>query len=728
MTDRQRIETSPGKPLPFGATPGSHRIQHGGEYERVDGTQFAVFSRHATAVSLLLFDMPEEAVPRAEIELDPRLNCTGDVWHVFVHGVGPGQLYLWRVDGPYEPKMGHRFNRNKLLLDPYTKAVTGNFTWNLADAHGYDPSSDLKDLSFSKTSDVAGMPKCIVISDDFDWQGDKPLNYPLRFSVIYETHVRGLTSHRSSPVEHPGTFRGIVEMIPHFKELGITSLELLPVQEFDELEIERSNPVTGERLQNYWGYSTLSFFAPKGRYSSSGSLGQQVTEFKEMVRELHEAGIEVILDVVFNHTAEKDEMGSTLCFRGLDNSIYYMLDDDKRFYKNFTGCGNTLNCNHPIVRTLILECLRYWVMEMHVDGFRFDLGSVLGRDRQGRLLENPPILERIAEEPVLRHTKIIAEAWDAAGAYQVGWFPGGRWAEWNDRFRDDVRRFWRGDREYVSRLATRIAGSSDLYLRDGRKPFHSINFVTSHDGFTLNDLVSYKKKNNLENGENDKDGSDANWSCNYGVEGPASDPEILRVRHRQAKNLLATLLLSQGTPMLLGGDELLRTQRGNNNVYCQNNEISWYNWEFKRQNSGFFCFCCKLIAFRQRHPAFHRPEFFSGTDRDRNAIPDITWYDEKGGVINWETARHALAFRIDGSKAEIEADRDDNDFFVMFNASTKVVTTSVCAAPEGKKWYLALDTTRESPSDILEPGEEELLEPQEAYRMHPRSLAVLISR
>ncbi len=705
--------------MPLGATP--HILKD-------EGTQFALFSRHGTAVSLLLFDSPQSGNASAEIELDPHLNRTGDIWHIFVHSVAPGQLYLWRVDGPYEPKMGHRFNRNKLLLDPYSKAVTGSFIWNLADARGYDPSSDQRDLSFSESSDIAGMPKCIVISDGFDWQGDKPLNYPLRFSVIYETHVRGASCHSSSGVARPGTFRGIIETIPHFKDLGITSLELLPVQEFDALEIERDNPITGERLQNYWGYSSLSFFAPRGGYSSSGSLGQQVTEFKEMVRELHKAGIEVILDIVFNHTAERDELGPTLCFRGLDNSIYYILDEDKRFYKNFTGCGNTLNCNHPLVRTLIIDCLRYWVVEMHVDGFRFDLGSVLGRDNQGHLLQNPPILERIAEDPVLRNTKIIAEAWDAAGAYQVGWFPGGRWAEWNDKFRDDLRRFWRGDPGFVSRIATRITGSSDLYLRNGRKPFHSINFVTSHDGFTLNDLVSYQNKHNFENGENNADGHDANWSFNYGVEGPTADTGINHVRLRQAKNFLSTLLLSQGTPMLLGGDEFLRTQKGNNNAYCQNNEISWYNWKLKKRHAGFYRFCRELVAFRNRHPALHRPEFFSGTDRDRNTIPDITWYNPDGGALSWEGARNAFALRLDGSKAEIAADRDDNDFFMMFNAATEEIDFSICPAPGEKIWYLAIDTARKSPQDIEMPGKEEVLQPQESYRMQPRSLVVLISK
>jgi isoamylase len=713
------IATRPGEPLPLGCTPYDH------------GVQFAVFSRHATGVSLLLFAGAQDGVPTEEIDLDPRENRTGDIWHVQVDGIGPGQCYLYRVSGPYEPRIGHRFNSNKLLLDPYAKAVTGNFVWNLADARGYDPASADRDLSYSRISDAAGMPKCIVISDEFDWRGDRPLNLPLRHSVIYETHVRGLTLHPSSRrlgVTHPGTFRGVAEMIPYFRKLGITAVELLPVQEFDEYEVQRTNPLNGKKLDNYWGYSTISFFAPKGSYASSGGRGQQVAEFKEMVRALHGAGIEVILDMVFNHTAEGNELGPTLCFRGWDNSIYYILDDDRRFYKNYTGCGNTLNCNHPIVRSLIIDCLRYWVVEMHVDGFRFDLGSVLGRDSQGELMENPPVVERIAEDPVLRDTKIIAEAWDAAGAYQVGSFPGGRWAEWNDRFRDDVRRFWRGDPDTASHLATRLTGSADLYLRDGRKPFHSINFITSHDGFTLNDLVTYGEKHNEANGEGNKDGFDPNYSANYGVEGETDEEAVREIRNRQVKNFLATLLLSLGTPMLLGGDELRRTQKGNNNAYCQNNEISWYDWDFKRRHADILRFCRLMIAFRKNHPAFHRPEFFSGGDRDHNRIPDITWFDEKGREMQWGKADRLLAYRLDGSRAEIDADRDDNDFYLMFNALEADREFLVCAAPGKKRWHLAVDTGLPPPTDFPEPGREPTLERQDRYTLAGRSLAVLVSK
>jgi isoamylase len=710
-----RFETTPGRPLPLGAT------------ATADGVQFAVFSRNAAAVTLDIFATPEDGEPVFEYRLDPDRDRTGDIWHVFITGLKPGTFYLYRVDGPYKPEKGLRFNAHKFLLDPYAKALTGNFVWNLNDARGYNPASPEGDLSFSTIDDAAVMPKGIVVSDDFDWQGDRPLNYPLRFSILYETHVRGL-SMKNADVGHPGTYKGVVESIPYFKELGITSLELMPVMEFDEFENPRKNPRTGERLQNYWGYSTISFFAPKGMFSSSGSLGQQVTEFKEMVRDLHRAGIEVILDIVFNHTAEGNEAGPTISFRGFDNSIYYILDDNKRFYKNYSGCGNTLNCNNPVVRGLIIDCLRYWVIEMHVDGFRFDLGSILGRDQNGKLMENPPVIERIAEDPVLRNTKIIAEAWDAAGAYQVGWFPGGRWAEWNDRFRDDVRRFWRGDEHSIQAFATRLTGSSDLYLRDGRKPFHSINFVTSHDGFTLNDLVCYNGKHNEENGESGNDGNNSNFSYNYGFEGPGTNPTLERLRNRQTKNFLATIFLSLGTHMILGGDEFRRTQRGNNNAYCQNNDISWYDWGSLEKHADVYRFAKEIIAFRKRHPAFLRPEFYTGKDASFNAIPDITWFDARGQTPDWAKIDKVFALRIDGSKADVLSDRDDNDCFMLFNASSDNAIIAVCDAPVGKKWYRVVDTAAEPPEDIFSPGTEVLLSPQKEFLARPRSMAVFISK
>jgi len=704
-----------GEPLPFGATVLN------------SGVNFAVFSRNATSVTLLLFEKAADNTPFAELVLDPVQNKTGDVWHIRIEGIKEGIFYLYRVDGPYKPEKGHRFNRYKVLLDPFAKALTGSFIWDLSKSRGYDWDSPEKDLSFSEYDDTVNMPKSIVISDGFDWQGDRPLNFPLRFSIIYETHVCGLTRHKSSKVKHPGTFKGVIEKIPYLKELGITSLELLPIFEFDLYGVNRINPLTDELLENYWGYDPISFFAPKGRYSSSGDNGNQVKEFKEMVRELHKAGIEVILDVVFNHTGEGSELGPTLSFRGLDNNLYYILSEDKRFYKNYSGCGNTLNCNHPIVRSLIISCLHYWVIEMHVDGFRFDLGSILGRDQDGNLMENPPMLEGIAEDPVLRNTKIIAEAWDAGGAYQVGSFPGGRWAEWNDKFRDDVRKYWRGDEGFVEVMATRLTGSSDLYMKDGRKPFHSINFITSHDGFTLYDLLSYNVKHNEANGEDNRDGGDFNLSYNHGEEGVSHNSKILAIRYRQAKNLMATLMLSLGTPMILGGDEFLRTQGGNNNAYCQNNKISWYDWNLKKENIENFTFLKKLINFRKRHPAFHRPEFYLGKDSTFNAIPDITWYDREGNLADWANMDHCLAYRLDGTEAEIYADKDDNDFFLMFNASMNDYEFKICPPQTGTSWFRAVDTARIGEEDIPLFGNEEKLENQEEYLVKAKSVVVLLS-
>jgi len=710
------ITVDVGKPLPLGA-------------EITDnGVNFSIFSRNATGVTLCLFESPEAIEAAEEIELEPHKNRTGDVWHCHIEGLSEGALYLYRVDGPYLPEKGYRFNANKYLLDPYAKALTDLSNWDLKGCLSYNPNLPDGDLSFCVNKYPKGQPKCVVVSDAFDWQGDKPLNYPLRFSVIYETHVRGLTVHPSSGAEYPGTYRGVIEKIPYFKELGITSLEFLPIQEFNERELTRLNPRTGQALRNYWGYSTVAFFAPKGSYSSDQSPGGQVREFKEMVRSLHKAGIELILDIVFNHTAEGNEKGPTISFRGIDNTIYYILDENKRFYKNFSGCGNTFNCNHPVVRSFIMECLRYWVVEMHVDGFRFDLGSILGRDQQGKLMENPPMLEWIAEDPVLRNTKIIAEAWDAAGAYQVGWFPGGRWAEWNDRYRDDVRKFWRGDSQEARHFATRLSGSSDLYLRDGRKPFHSVNFITSHDGFTLNDLVSYAEKHNDENGEDNRDGMGFGYSCNYGFEGPVSNPRIENIRTHQIKNFFITLFLSLGTPMILGGDEFRRTQGGNNNAYCQDNEVSWYDWSFLKRHEGIFRFVKHIIAFRLRHPAFLRPEFFTGHDGNYNAIPDITWFDEKGESPDWAKADKRLALRLDGSKADTFADRDDNDFFIMFNASAEGTLFIIAPPLEGKKWFRSVDTSLESPEDIVESGNEIPLPTQGEYFVRERSVVVLLSK
>jgi len=706
-----------GKAMPLGAT------------VTEDGVNFAIFSRHALSVTLILFESSEQDSPYIEIPLDKKGNKTGDVWHCRIKGLKAGVCYLYRADGAYQPEQGLRFNPRKALIDPYAKALSKLEDWDLTKCVGYDPAAPTIDLSISREDNLLHLPRCIVIDDNnFDWQGDSPLNYPLRLSVLYETHVKGLTAHSSSKVEHPGTYRGVIEKIPYFKKLGVTSLEFLPIQEFNEHEIPRSNPRNGEKLTNYWGYSTVAFFAPKESYAADRTPGGQVNEFKLMVRELHKAGIEVILDIVFNHTAEGNEQGPTFSFRGLDNTIYYILNDNKRFYQNYSGCGNTVNCNHPVVRTFIMHCLRYWVVEMHVDGFRFDLGSILGRDQHGRLMESPPVLERIAEDPVLSSTKIIAEAWDAGGAYQVGWFPGGRWAEWNDRYRDNIRRYWRGDPRETRYLATRLAGSSDLYLRDGRKPFHSINFITSHDGFTLKDMVSYNSKHNEDNGEENVDGSDNNNSYNYGFEGITNDPVLEGIRERQLKNFFATLLVSLGTPMILGGDEIGRTQHGNNNAYCQDNEISWYDWALLEKNKGLFHFVKEMIAFRRRHPGFMRPEFYNGHEGPSHSAPDICWYNEKGAAPDWDRLGYNLALQINGRKPDINLNKDDNDFFIMLNAGLDPVTFSIPPSIDCKPWFRVVDTSMFSPQDILPEGQEEPLALPNKYKVRARSVAILISK
>ena len=471
------------------------------------------------------------------------------------------------------------------------------------------------------------MPKCVFTHEHFDWQEDRPLKHPWSKTVIYETHVRGLTVDPSSGVENPGTYRGLMEKIPYLKDLGVTVVELMPVQEFNENRATGIDSQTGKPLKNYWGYDPVVFFAPKASYSSSGSLGQQKLEFREMVQAFHKAGIEVVLDVVFNHTAEGNELGPTLCFRGMDNAIFYTLAGDKRYYKDYTGTGNTINANHPVVRDHILAALRYWMVEMHVDGFRFDLASVLGRDRTGKLLANAPLLERIAEDPILRDVKIIAEAWDAAGAYEVGSFSQRRWAEWNGRYRDDIRRFWRGDDGMLGSLASRICGSADIYTNSGKGPESSINFVTCHDGFTLNDLVSYQDKHNEANGESNHDGTNANYSSNYGAEGETDDVRIESIRKRQIKNFLLTLFISRGVPMLLGGDEFRRTQSGNNNAYCQDNETSWYDWSCLEKHREIFRFTRGMIAFRRAHPILSKEQFYTDAE--------IHWFGSQGGLPNW---------------------------------------------------------------------------------------------
>lgn len=728
----ETLYITPGNPLLPGAVPDPR------------GVNFSIFSRHATCMILCLYETPHDRKPVASFRLDPDRYRTGDIWHCYIPGLKANSLYLWRAEGPFAPHEGHRFNPSKALIDPYAKALTDG-AMELCSALAYDPNSPDADLSFSDEPNDGCMPKCVVVDDSFDWEGDTPLNYPLKDCIIYETHVRGLTRSPTARVRHRGTYRGVVEMVPYFRDLGITSLEFLPVQEFDSSERFRRNPLTGEVLSNYWGYAPLAFFAPKTSYAFVDGANHEhyepshpVHEFKYMVRELHKAGIEVILDVVFNHTAEGSELGPTLSFRGLDNTIYYMLAEDRRFYRNFSGCGNTLNCNHPVVRTFIRECLRYWVVTMHVDGFRFDLGSILGRDQNGNLLPNPPVIESIAEDPILRDTKIIAEAWDAGGAYQVGSFPGGRWAEWNDRFRDEVRRYWRGDDGFTPKLATRISGSSDLYLRNGKRPFHSINFVTAHDGFTLNDLVSYHQKHNIANGEDNRDGMDENWSSNYGIEGPTDIPFIEEIRRRQIRNFFSTLLLSIGTPMILGGDEFRRTQLGNNNAYCHDSELSWYDWQLLKSNRDLHRFVRALITFRKRHSAFRREDFFAGHASSWGnracpssnqmhgspeastpvpaETPDILWFDEHANPPDWSRMGKVLSVRLSGNPEETSV----SAYLLAFNASPEAIELQLPHVQISDIWHRVVDTSLLPPHDF-EDEPWPLLPDQAHHVMAPRS-------
>ena len=691
-----------GNPIPWGA----HRDR--------DGINFVLFSRNATRVRLELYQNAEDDFPVRIIDLDPARHRTGDVWHVWVRGLTSGQLYGYRIEGPYQPEQGHRFNPHKLLLDPFARAIAGVEDWDFSAARGYDPSSALADLSISTVDNAVTTPKCIFMNDDFDWEMDSPLKHPASDMVIYETHVRGFTIHPSSRVTHPGTFRSLIEKIPYLQDLGVTAVELMPVAEFNENELTRLNPVTGEKLRNYWGYNPVAFFAPKQSYSTGGTPGQQTFEFREMVKAFHRAGIEVILDIVLNHTAESDELGPTICLRGIENSIFYMLrENDRRYYKDFTGTGNTLNANHPVVRQFVRVVLRHWVMHMHVDGFRFDLASVLGRDEHGNILRNAPLLEGIAEDPFLRDVKIIAEAWDAGGAYQVGSFSTKRWMEWNGRFRDDVRRFWIGEAGTMGLFANRICGSSDLYRGSGKGPGSSLNFITSHDGFTLNDLVSYKQKHNDENGEHNRDGSDANYSDNCGVEGPSEDPGIEATRNRLIKSFLLTLFISRGVPMLLGGDEFRRTQRGNNNAYCQDNEGSWFDWSLVEKHADIRRFTRGMIAFRRAHTALRKEVFYTDSD--------IKWFAPTGGVPDWKDERQK-------SFACLVLDQAEPDLFLMFNADTRPVEFSIPALPEGKIWRLAVDTSRTAPEDFYEPGKEPSLQSQISFRAESRSSAILLTR
>ncbi len=662
----QTFRVAPGRPLPLGVD------------DCCDGFNFAVFSRHAERIELLVFESAASEQPLLSLDLSDPRHRTGDIWHALVEGVRWGQAYAYRVAGPLAPQEGLRFDATALLLDPCAFAVT-----------------------------VGPRLRSVLVNRRFDWQGTAGPRTPWRDTVIYETHVRGLTAHASADCRHPGTFLGVVEKIPYFRELGITAVELMPVQEFDDRSAVPGDPL----LRNYWGYNTAAFTAPHLGYSD-GAV--PIEDFKTMVRELHRAGLEVILDIAFNHTAEGNELGPLLSFRGFDNPIYYMLGEDRRSYRNFSGCGNTLNCNHPIVREYIIDCLRYCATEMQVDGFRFDLASVLGRDEDGNLAANPPLLEAIAEDPVLRDRKLIAEAWDAGGAYQVGSFPGQRWAEWNGRYRDEVRRFWRGDAGMTGAFAWRLCGSADLYQRGGKEPVNSVNFLTCHDGFTLNDLVSFAAKHNEANAEDSRDGSDANFSANYGIEGPTDNAAIEATRLRQIKNMLVTLFVSRGVPMLLGGDEFRRSQRGNNNAYCQDNELSWYDWRLVERNRELHRFVRELIAFRRRHAVLSLDAFYTADD--------LEWFGPSGRPPDWDGTSRALGVIVRPQPAPSAVGQPDV-LCLLFNAAEAPVEFAL--PPGAKGWRICIDTENRCPEDIFAAGCEPPIPDEGRYHLAARSLAIL---
>ncbi len=689
------FQISRGSPTPLGAS-----IQK-------KGINFAVFSKHATSVTLVLF-ISGEHDPVAEIPLDPHLNRTGDIWHIFIQGLEPEIRYCFRANRrPNQKKKVHRFVKTHLLLDPYSKAFSGASTWG----ETYQRNGS------SRPTRSQNLRRSLVVADDFDWQNDQPLNIPLADSIIYEMHVRGFTRHPSSKVKCPGTFAGLIEKIPYLRELGITAVELLPINEFEEIEGYRFSPKTKERLLNFWGYNSIGFFAPKASYAHHSKNGNQVKEFKTLVKAMHDAGIEVILDIVFNHTAEGNERGPVYNFKGLDNSVYYIVDPETGRYHNYSGCGNTLNCNHPVVRDMILDCLRYWVTEMHVDGFRFDLAAILGRGQDGSVLANPPLIERIAHDPTLANTKLIAEAWDAAGLYQVGSFPAwGRWAEWNGKFRDDIRSFVTGEPGMIKTLTKRLSGSADLYQGSGRAPYHSINFITSHDGFTLSDLVSYNKKHNHENGESNRDGSEYNLSWNCGHEGPTDSKEINALRLRQMKNLAALNLLSHGVPMILAGDEFARTQRGNNNAYCQDNEISWLDWQFAETHHELLHFFKSLIQFRKRHSNLRRMSF----EQDDGQPSSISWHGIKLNQPDFSPVSRSIAMHI-------HANSSDNDLFVIANSYWKALTFELPKL-EQQRWTGVLDTSLPPPDDIAEINKEVKISEQTSYQVNSRSVVLLMAK
>ncbi|MEU9348085.1 glycogen debranching protein GlgX [Streptomyces sp. NPDC048278] len=683
---------APGHPQPLGSTVDA------------DGVNFSVFSEHATRVDLLLFEHCDSPQPYRTVRLHPERHRSFHFWHCHVQGLGAGQVYAYRMDGPRDPAAGgSRFDHRKVLVDPYARANV-NSCWERTRAIG--PGDNVEH----------SMRSLVVDLDDYDWEGDTPLRTPMADTVVYEMHVRGFTASPTSGAEHPGTFSAVIDKIPHLKELGVTAVELLPVFDFDETQVLRTGP-DGRELRNYWGYDPYGFFAPHTGYCSSPHLATHITEFRDMVKAFHKAGIEVILDVVFNHTSEGNEFGPTISFRGAANEAYYHLwPQDRSHYMDFTGCGNAINANHPIVTKFILESLEYWVSEHHVDGFRFDLASELSRGPMGYEMAVPPALWAIELSQILAETKIIAEPWDGGGLYQVGRFPGKRWAQWNGPFRDDVRRFVRGDAGIAGEVASRLGGSADLFAPQEELPTNSINFVTCHDGFTLNDLVSYNTKHNHANGEADADGTNENYSWNCGSEGPADDPEVEGLRVRQVKNLLSVLMLSRGVPMLLAGDEFRNSQAGNNNGYCQDGPLSWLDWDQADKERETLGFTRDVIGLRKRYRTFREPQFFSERLNPR-LLPDITWHGTRLHQPGWENPdAHVLACTYGGFDG-------DPDLHLILNMYHLGLEFELPELP-GHRWHRVLDTARPAPYEILPPGAEEPVDGP-TYHAQGRSIVLL---
>ncbi len=690
---QQQFSTAPGQPLPFGATVTPY------------GVNFSVFSFHAESCTLVLFKRGEPD-PYAEIPFADGYRI-GAVFAMLVEGLDPAEFeYGYRVTGPNQPEAGHRFDPDKILLDPFAKSITGRGVWKQREqGEGVFPNRGR-----------IGVPY-------FDWKGDHPLNTPIEDLIIYEMHVRDFTAHPSSGVKNRGTYAGVMEKIPYLKALGVNCVELMPVFDYDEFDHWRKNEETGEVLVNHWGYSTIGFFAPKAGYAASGAQGGEISELKNLVKTLHENGIEVILDVVFNHTGEGNEKGPTISFKGIDNKTFYILTP-KGYYYNFTGTGNTLNSNHPAVIDFILDCLRYWATEYHVDGFRFDLASALTRAENGMPQSDPPLMKMIAFDPVLAKVKLIAEPWDADGLYNVGSFPSyGRWAEWNGKYRDAMRKYLKGEAGLVEEVIQRMQGSPDLY--PGRGPIASVNFLTAHDGFTLNDLVSYNEKHNQANLEDNKDGHNENDSWNCGVEGATDDPEVNALRRRQIKNAITMLLVSQGVPMLLMGDEVARTQNGNNNGYRQDNQICWLDWSLTETNGELLQYFQRMIDFRRRHPALRNGHFFRYEDYNDAGCIDLHWFSTEALAGDQKDERLTLAFMLCGAYAKGGLEQDDN-IFVALNMHWEDQPFDLPALPKKQHWYTFANTGEET--DIYEPGSEPRLKDQKKLMLKARSVAVLVGR